>query len=142
MSSESRTIAFRLDPRSGVPTYLQLAQQVKHAVRYGMLRPGDRIPTAREVVEELAINPNTVLKAYRELERDGFVTSRPGAGTFVAKDAPAAVERSVGTPLRRAIDRWLQHALGSGLDRDSVVALFTLALAAAYEKEGTHGHRR
>ncbi len=107
-----------------------------------MLRPGDRIPTAREVVEDLAINPNTVLKAYRELEHEGFVTSRPGAGTFVAKDAPAAVERSVGAPLRREIDRWMQHAIGAGLDRDSVVALFTLALSAAFEKEAAHGRRR
>ncbi|TMC70972.1 MAG: GntR family transcriptional regulator, partial [Chloroflexi bacterium] len=69
---DTRTIAFHLDARSGVPTYLQLVQQVKHAVRYAMLRPGDRLPTARDVVEDLAINPNTVLKAYRELEREGF----------------------------------------------------------------------
>ncbi len=126
---------------SGVPTYLQLVQQVKHAVRYAMLRPGDRLPTAREVVEELAINPNTVLKAYRELEREGFVRSRPGAGTFVARDAPAPLERSVGAPLRRGIDRWLEHAIAAGLDRESVVALFTLALRAAYEEEATHARR-
>ena len=87
------TIRFRLDQASGVPTYLQLVQQTKHAVRYGMLRPGDRLPTAREVVLDLAINPNTVLKAYRELEREGFVYSRPGAGTFVADDAPAPLAR-------------------------------------------------
>ena len=117
-------------------------QQVKHAVRYAMLRPGDRLPTAREVVEELAINPNTVLKAYRELEREGFVTSRPGAGTFIAPDAPPPLERSVGAPLRRSIDRWIEHALSAGLDRESVIALFTLALQAGYEKEASHGRRR
>src|SRR6058998_3021471 len=121
---DTRTIAFHLDARSGVPTYLQLVQQVKHAVRYAMLRPGDRLPTARDVVEDLAINPNTVLKAYRELEREGFVHSRPGAGTFVATDAPPALERSVGVPLRRSVDRWVENAIAAGLDRDSVVALF------------------
>jgi GntR family transcriptional regulator len=134
-------IAFHLDPRSGVPTYLQLVQQVKHAVRYGMLRPGDRLPTAREVVEDLAINPNTVLKAYRELEQEGFVTSRPGAGTHVAQGAPAPLARSVGGPLRRGLDRWIEHAVRAGLDRESVVALFTLALQAAFEKELSHARR-
>jgi len=134
-------VAFYLDPTSGVPTYLQLVRQVKHAVRYGILRPGDRLPAAREVVEELAINPNTVLKAYRELESEGFVRSRPGAGTFVAEDAPAPVERSVGGPLRRGIDRWIEQAMVLRLDRESVVALFTLALRAAYEKEPEHARR-
>ena len=135
---EERTIAFHLDPRSGIPTYLQLVQQVKHAVRYEMLRPGDRLPTAREVVEELAINPNTVLKAYRELEREGFVHSRPGAGTFVSEDAPAPLARSVHAPLRRSIDRWLTHAHAARLDRESVIALFTLALQDAYGSEDAH----
>jgi GntR family transcriptional regulator len=124
-----------------VPIYLQLVHQVKHAVRYAMLRPGDRLPTAREVVEALAINPNTVLKAYRELEREGFVTSRPGAGTFVALDAPIPLERSVGAPLRRRIDLWIAQAMAAGLDRETVIALFTLALHAAYEKEAVYGHR-
>ena len=105
------TVQFRLDPRSGVPTYMQLVQQVRHAVQYAILRPGDQLPTAREVVEDLAINPNTVLKAYRELERQGFVHGRPGAGTFVATDAPEPLERAVQTPLRRALDRWL-HFIG------------------------------
>lgn len=144
-SSEITTIVFHLDPGSGVPTYRQLVQQVKHAVRYAMLRPGDRLPTAREVVEALAINPNTVLKAYRELEREGYVTSRPGAGTFVARDAPAPLERAVGAPLRRSLDRWIGHAITAGLDRETVVALFALALQDAYEetteKEVSHGRR-
>jgi len=104
-------------------------------VRYGMLRAGDRLPTAREVVADLAINPNTVLKAYRELEHEGFVNSRPGAGTFVATDAPPALERAVGGPLRRSVDRWVENAIAAGLDRDTVVALFTVALQAAFDKE-------
>ena len=73
---------FVLRADSAVPTYMQLIQQVKNGIRMGLLRPGDRLPTAKAVVEELAINPNTVLKAYRELEREGLVSPRPGAGTF------------------------------------------------------------
>jgi len=78
-------IEFRLDAHSGVPTYLQLVQQVKQAVRLGILHPGDQLPTVKEVVSSLAINPNTVLKAYRELEHDGLVTARQGVGTFVTR---------------------------------------------------------
>jgi len=73
---------FVLDAQSGVPTYVQLIQQVKNGIRMGLLHPGDQLPTAKEVVGALAINPNTVLKAYRELEREGLVAPRPGAGTF------------------------------------------------------------
>jgi GntR family transcriptional regulator len=136
------TIRFRLDTSSGVPTYLQLVHQVKHAVQYGMLKPGDRLPTAREVVEDLAINPNTVLKAYRELEREGFVYSRPGAGTFVADDAPAPLARAVHQPLRRSLDRWLAASRAAGLDRESAIALMTLALNDAFpEKEAAHERR-
>src|SRR5437870_9982053 len=119
-------LRFRLDPHTGVPTYMQLVQQVRHAVQYGILRPDDQLPTAREVVEDLAINPNTVLKAYRELEHEGFVHSRPGAGTFVSDGAPAPLARSVHAPLRRALDRWFAHAHAARLDRESVIALFTL----------------
>jgi GntR family transcriptional regulator len=137
------TLQFRLDPASGVPTYMQLVQHVRHAVQYGILRPGDQLPTAREVVEDLAINPNTVLKAYRELERQGFVHGRPGAGTFVAADAPEPLERAVQAPLRRALDRWLEGAREAGLDRDSVAALFTVAFQDAFaKKESTHGRHR
>lgn len=132
---EETILSFHLDPTSGVPTYLQLVQQVKHAVRYGMLRPGDRLPTARQVVEALAINPNTVLKAYRELEREGFAHGRPGAGTFIAAGAPRPLERAVHAPLRRGLDRWLRQAQAAGLDREGVVGLFALALAQAFERE-------
>ena len=77
-------VVFRLDPASGVPTYLQLVQQVEHALRLGYLKPGDQLPKVREVVADLAINPNTVLKAYRELEHKGLASGRPGQGTFIA----------------------------------------------------------
>src|SRR5215469_13805530 len=76
-------IAFRLDAASGVPTYLQLVHQVEHALRLGYLKPGDQLPKVREVVANLAINPNTVLKAYRVLEHKGLASGRPGQGTFI-----------------------------------------------------------
>jgi GntR family transcriptional regulator len=75
---------FHLDQRSGLPMYLQIVQQVKEALRLGLLDIGDQLPTVREVVAEVAINPNTVAKAYRELEREGLVDARPGRGTFVS----------------------------------------------------------
>src|SRR5207245_3878740 len=108
-------IRFRLDPRSGVSTYLQIAHQVRHALRLGMLRPGGQLPTVKDVVGSRAINPNTVLRAYRELEHDGLVEGRPGLGTFV--------RQSVGGPppgshaaVRRGLDRWLRSAIAAGLD--------------------------
>ena len=116
---------FRLDARSGVPPYLQLVQQVRQALLLGFLRPGDRLPLIREVVEGLAINPNTVAKAYRQLEQEGLVNGRPGQGTFVT-DAPApTVSPAVYTSLRRGLETWLQRAYGAGLDEDAVTALFS-----------------
>ena len=128
-------IAFRLDERSGVPTYLQLVEQVRSAVRYGILRPGDQLPTARNVVAKLAINPNTVLKAYRELERDGVVRSYPGRGTFVTPEAPRPIARTVHEPLRRSLGRWIAEARRAGLDRDSITDLFALAIRDAFKEE-------
>lgn len=78
-------VEYRIDRHSGVATYVQIVQQTKQALRLGLLQAGDKLPTAREVVEATAINPNTVLKAYRELERDGLVEARRGVGTFVRR---------------------------------------------------------
>jgi len=128
-------IAFRLDERSGVPTYLQLIEQVRSAVRYGILRPGDQLPTARDVVGRLAINPNTVLKAYRELEREGVVRSFPGRGTFVTQEAPRPIARSIHEPLRRSLRRWIADARHAGLDRQAIADLLGLALRDAFEEE-------
>jgi GntR family transcriptional regulator len=116
-------IEFRIDGRSGVAPYLQLVQQVRHASRLGMLLEGDQLPTVKEVVAQVAINPNTVQKAYRELEYEGLVTGRPGVGTFVTK---SLVTKSVGalSPLRRDLARWFAKARRDGLDDDSIRALF------------------
>jgi GntR family transcriptional regulator len=116
---------FRIDTGSGVPPYLQLVQQVRQAVILGFLQPGDRLPLIREVVEALAINPNTVAKAYRQLEQEALVTGRPGQGTFV-NDAPAAtISTATYTALRRGLQTWLRRAYAAGLDEPAVTALIT-----------------
>lgn len=127
-------IEFHLDARSGVPPYLQIVHQVQQALRLGLLQPGDQLPTMREVVAQLAINPNTVLKAYRELEYEGLVGGRPGQGTFVLKTlAGPALDRHAG--LRSDLEAWLARAFAAGLDSESVVALFTATLRGV-AKEG------
>jgi GntR family transcriptional regulator len=120
-------IEFRLDPSSGVPTYLQLVQQVEHALRLGLLQPGDQLPRIRDVVASLAINPNTVFKAYRDLEMKGLAAGRPGQGTFIkATLGPVALPELAG--LRRSLLRWLTTADTAGLDEGGMVALFTSVL--------------
>jgi GntR family transcriptional regulator len=116
-------IEFHLDNHSGVAPYLQLVQQVKQALRLGLLEVGDQLPTVRVVVVQITINPNTVLKAYRELEREGLVESRPGQGTFVRRTL-AGTSLASHAALRRSLVRWLQSAYEAGLDGESVMALF------------------
>jgi GntR family transcriptional regulator len=120
-------LAFRLDHRSGVPAYLQVVQQVEQALRLGRLRPGDQLPTVKEIVGSLAINSNTVLKAYRELERRGLVEGLPGQGTFVRESLPGPSGREQAA-LRAGLTRWLHRAFDAGLDADAVLALVAAAL--------------
>jgi GntR family transcriptional regulator len=130
---EANVIEFHLDSRSGVSPYLQIVQQVRQALRLGLLLEGDQLPTVKEVVASLAINPNTVLKAYRELEHAGLVAARPGVGTFVTKTLSDASLSSHG-PLRRELQRWLIKARAAGLDDESIEALFRDTFrAAAFE---------
>lgn len=122
------SVVFRLDSRSGVPTYLQLVQQVEDAIRLGYLRRGDQLPRIKDVVASLSINPNTVLKAYRELDQKGLIGAHPGLGTFV-KAAPETVALAELTALRRnLVTGWLRKAAATGLDEDGIIALFTSAL--------------
>jgi len=126
-------IEFRLDAASGVPTYLQLVQQVEHALRLGYLKPGDQLPKVRDVVAALAINPNTVLKAYKELETKGLAAGRPGQGTFVQATLSQVALPEL-TALRRSLSGWLTAADRAGLDEGGMVALFTTALRDFYER--------
>lgn len=115
-------ISLRLDTRSGIPPYLQIAQQVRQALVAGVLLPGDQLPTVKEVVTQLAINPNTVFKGYRELEREGLVEGRPGAGTFVTRRPPGPAPGTHAT-LTRSLSRWVEKARAAGLDDRSIEAM-------------------
>jgi GntR family transcriptional regulator len=130
----SAVIQFSLDGRSGVSPYLQVVQQVRQALRLGLLREGDQLPTVKDVVGSLAINPNTVLKAYRELEREGLVAARQGVGTFVTRtltDSSLAAHE----PLRRDLGRWLAKARRAGLDEESIEALFASTFRSAGQQD-------
>jgi GntR family transcriptional regulator len=126
-------MGFRLDLNSGVPPYLQLVHQVEHALRLGLLAPGDQLPKVRDVVASLAINPNTVSKAYRELEMKGLAVGRPGQGTFVA-----ATLKQVALPelseLRRSLASWVSAASAAGLDEDGMAALVASVLGDFRER--------
>ena len=122
-------IEFSLDSRSGVSPYLQLVQQVRQAMRLGLLREGDRLPAVKDVVGRLAINPNTVSKAYRELEVEGLVAARQGVGTFVTRTLVGA-SLAAHEPLRRELAGWLAKARRAGLDEESIEALFAATFRA------------
>jgi GntR family transcriptional regulator len=117
-------IEFHLDARSGVSYYVQLIQQVREALLFGLLKPGDQLPTVKEVVARVALNPNTVLRAYRDLEHDGLVISRPGLGTFIAANIPAAIAGGSYRSLRADLERCIRKARAQGLDDDALAALF------------------
>ena len=127
-------IEFHLDSRSGVAPYLQIIQQVRQALRLGTLSVGDQLPTVKDVVAMLAINPNTVLKAYRELEYEGLAAARPGIGTFVTATLSDGSLAELG-PLRRDLERWLAKARRAGLDDDSIEALYRDTFRAAAKEE-------
>jgi DNA-binding transcriptional regulator YhcF (GntR family) len=126
-------IEFHLDARSGVAPYMQLVHQVRQAVRLGLLVEGDQLPTVKDVVAKVAINPNTVLKAYRELEHQGLVSPRPGVGTFVTRTLVDASTTAHG-PLRTELRAWLARARAAGLDDESIEALFVTTFKAPVEE--------
>ncbi len=127
-------IEFHLDARSGVAPYRQLIHQVRQALRLGLLREGDQLPKVKDVVAGLAINPNTVLKAYRELEYEGLAAARPGIGTFVTGTLDGGPLAAHG-PLRRDLARWLARARRAGLDDESIEALFASTFRSASEED-------
>lgn len=122
-------IEFVLDGRSKLSTYVQIVEQVKQALRVGLLVPGDQLPKVREVAQSLAINPNTVLKAYRELEIEGLAEGRPGVGTFV-KATLAGASLPNQAELRDELVDWLQRAQAAGLSPDDIAALVATTMRA------------
>jgi GntR family transcriptional regulator len=123
-------ISFRINARSGVPPYLQLVEQVRQALRMGVLQPGDQLPTVKEVVSAVPVNPNTVFKAYHDLERDGLVEGRPGVGTFVLRRPPGPPPETQAR-LARSLRRWVDSARAAGLDDESIESLVRLTLHQA-----------
>jgi GntR family transcriptional regulator len=132
MTSEllPQSVSFQLRPDSGVPPYLQLVQQIRQAVRMGVLDVGDRLPTVKEVVADLAINPNTVQKAYRELEYEGLVEGRQGVGTFVAR-RPDGPPPGTQARLARGLHKWVESARVEGMDDEAMEALLRETLRGA-----------
>jgi GntR family transcriptional regulator len=127
-------VDFHINSKSGVAPYLQLIRQVRQAQRLGLLRAGDQLPTVKDVAGSLAINPNTVLKAYRLLEYEGLVAAKPGVGTFVTKtvsDASVAAHQQ----LSGEISVWVGRAQQAGLDTEDIEALFQRAVASAAREE-------
>jgi|SRR5215467_6303567 len=127
-------IEFHLDARSGVAPYLQIIQQVRRALRLGTLTVGDQLPTVKDVVAALAINPNTVLKAYRQLEHEGLAAAKAGVGTFVTATLNDGLLSDYG-PLRRELERWLAKARRAGLDDESIEALYRDTFRSASKEE-------
>jgi GntR family transcriptional regulator len=116
---------FRLDSSSGVPPYLQLVHQVRQSLLLGYLREGDRLPTVKDVASDLVINPNTVVKAYRQLEHEGLAGGRPGQGTFITTSSPVASDAQ--QALRASLEEWLRAAEQAGLSDEAVTALIAVA---------------
>jgi GntR family transcriptional regulator len=127
-------ISFRLDGRSAVPPYLQIVRQVRQALRMGLIDVGDQLPSVREVVAATAVNPNTVLKAYRDLEREGLVAAAAGRGTFVTR-RPDGPPPGTHARLGRSLARWVREARTAGLDDESIESLLRVTLRAAAEEE-------
>ena len=127
-------IEFHLSSRSGVSPYMQIVQQVRQALRLGLLRDGDQLPTVKEVVAEVAVNANTVMKAYWQLEHEGLVEGRQGVGTFVAA-LPAGPPPEAQHRLGRRLERWVQTAREEGLDDEAIESLLTGTLISLRRRD-------
>jgi GntR family transcriptional regulator len=126
-------IEFRLDRHTGVPAYRQIIDQVRHAIHLGILRPGDQLPTVREVVRQITINPNTVHRAYRELELQGLTEGRTGSGTFIRHSLSEVSGQQ--PKLLGQLELWMKRARDAGLEIEAVEALIAEALQSMKEEE-------
>jgi GntR family transcriptional regulator len=127
-------IGFHLTTSSAVPTYMQIVEQVRHALRLGRLEPGDRLPTVREVAAAVAINPNTVLKAYRELEHQGLVEGRPGQGTYVVRSLAGPSPETL-DELRGRLEKWVDRARDAGLEPEHIRAVIDSTVRSLLTEE-------
>lgn len=128
---------FWINPQSGVPMYLQLVEQVRHGIEIGALRPGDQLPGIRKVAEELVMNPNTVAKAYREMEHAGLIVLRHGAGAFIAENPNGMQDRAVPQTIQRSrgvVRRAVAALRDLGLDDGAIRRLVESELAESREE--------
>jgi DNA-binding transcriptional regulator YhcF (GntR family) len=125
-----QSLSFHLSPASGVPAYLQIVQQVRQALQLGLLNPGDKLPTVKDVVAEVTINPNTVMKAYWQLEHEGLVEGRQGVGTFVVRRPPGPPPHTQ-IRLARRLQAWMRDARAEGMDDDGIESMMRTALSGA-----------
>ena len=123
MTERQPSIIFRLDPRSGIAPYRQLVDQVRHAVAVGRLRGGDQLPSVRDVVSQVTINPNTVHRAYRELEHLGLAEGRLGLGTFITQNPDVHTTEAGSAELSRQLQLWAQRARAAGLNNIDMLEL-------------------
>lgn len=129
-------IVMSVDPRSGVPIYLQLIEQIKRSVALGVLERGEQLPTVKQLALDLTINPNTVARVYRELERDGIIETAPGRGSFVRGDGAAANAKAAGSDVaRETLEAAVREAKSLGLSRDQVTTLLEAAVDRWLPKE-------
>jgi GntR family transcriptional regulator len=126
-------IRFRLDRKSGVPAYRQVVDQVRQALRLGILKPGDQLPTVRDVVKQIAINPNTVHRAYRDLEAQGLTEGRPGSGTFIRRSLSKVPDQQ--PQLQRDLEKWMRAARAAGLGDEAIAALVAEATQSSKKEE-------
>ena len=126
-------IRFRLDRKSGVPAYRQVVDQVRQALRLGILKPGDQLPTVRDVVKQIAINPNTVHRAYRDLEAQGLTEGRPGSGTFIRRSLSKMPDQQ--PQLQRDLEKWMRAARAAGLGDEAIAALVAEATQSSKKEE-------
>ncbi|HEY5256862.1 MAG TPA: GntR family transcriptional regulator [Candidatus Baltobacteraceae bacterium] len=122
-------IVMTIDPRSGVPIYLQLIEQIKRSVALGVLTAGEQLPTVKQLAVDLTINPNTVARAYRDLEKDGLIETASGRGSFVRADGATQNAQTAGSDVARdTLESAVREGKALGLDRAAVRKLFAAAL--------------
>jgi GntR family transcriptional regulator len=130
---------FRPNPSTGVPIYLQLMEQIKHGIETGALRPGDQLPGIRPLAEELVINPNTVAKAYRELEHEGVIELRHGAGAFIAASARGKKVTDKVRAAQGLVTATVEKLRARGIADDEIRRMFEAELTAKIARTGGHG---
>lgn len=131
-------LILRPNPSSGVPIYLQLMEQVRHAIETGALRPGEQLPGIRPLAEDLVINPNTVAKAYRELEHEGVIELRQGAGAFVSENAPSKKDADRLRAAKAAVAAAIDKLRGRGITDEEIRRLFEAELSGTTRSGGRH----